>query len=507
MKVLRFILGDQLSLSLASLQYADKSTDIVLMAEVHDEATYVLHHKQKLAFVFSAMRHFALSLEQQGFKVDYVKLDDPLNTGNLTEELKRAVNKHSPEKIIVVESGELRTDEMLQSWQKDLLLPVDILEDGRFFSTRKEFSDWAGTKKSLRMEFFYRDMRRKTGLLMSGEEPEGGAWNYDVENRKTLPADKKTPKRTRFEPDEVTLDVIKMVKSRSDNHFGDLEPFGWAVTRDDALEALDHFITVCLPEFGDYQDAMKQNNDFMYHALLSPYLNIGLLTAKEVCERAENAYKAGEAPLNATEGFIRQILGWREYVRGLYFAKMPAYKSTNALDATRKLPAFYWTGETDMNCMAQAIQSTKRNAYAHHIQRLMITGNFALIAGISPAEVENWYLLVYIDAYEWVELPNVHGMVMWADGGVMASKPYAASGAYINRMSDYCKHCYYDPKLKIGEKACPFNALYWNFLIQNKNKLKGNPRMAMPYKNLSRMDEEQQTALSQQAQMFLDSLA
>ncbi len=506
MKALRFVLGDQLSLGLASLQNVDKDHDVIFMAEVNAEATYVLHHKQKLAFVFSAMRHFAQELKGQGFKVEYVQLDDECNTGHFTEELKRAVNKYKPERVVVVEPGEWRVDEIVQGWSEILALPVHILPDTRFFATRAEFKNWAGQKISLRMEFFYRDMRRKTGLLMQGNEPEGGAWNYDAENRKSLPAGKKTPKRERFEPDVITLGVIEMVNARFGGHFGDIEPFGWAVTRKDALEALDHFIEVCLPEFGDFQDAMKHDNDFMYHALISPYLNIGLLTAREVCELAEKAYKAGQAPLNAVEGFIRQILGWREYVRGLYFAKMPDYKSTNALNAKRKLPDFFWTGETDMNCLCQAIGSTRRNAYAHHIQRLMITGNFALIAGISPAEIEEWYLLVYIDAYEWVELPNVHGMIMWADGGIMASKPYAASGAYINRMSDYCKHCYYDPKLKIGVKACPFNALYWNFMIENESKLKNNPRMAMPYKNLARMDKEQQQNLSQHAKLFLDSL-
>ncbi len=506
MVTLRFVLGDQLSLNLASLQNVDKNNDIIFMAEVGDEAIYVRHHKQKLVFVFSAMRHFAVSLREHGFKVDYVTLDDPDNLGNFTQELGRAVQKHCPDSIVVVESGEWRVDEMMHSWAKGSLLPLHILPDDRFFATRNDFSEWASDRKSLRMEFFYRDMRRKTGLLMNGYEPEGGAWNYDSENRKTLPKGKLTPSRERFEIDDITHDVIKMVKSRFDNHFGDVEPFGWAVTREDALEALDHFLSACLPEFGDFQDAMKQDNDFMYHALLSPYLNIGLLGAREVCDRAEEAYKAGNAPLNAVEGFIRQILGWREYVRGLYFAKMPNYKITNALNATRKLPSFFWTGETDMNCLAQAISSTKRNAYAHHIQRLMITGNFALLAGIAPVEIEDWYLLVYIDAYEWVELPNVHGMVMWADGGVMASKPYAASGAYINRMSDYCKHCLYDPKIKVGEKACPFNGLYWNFLIENEDKLKNNPRMAMPYKNLGRMDETQKETIKHQANLFLDHL-
>jgi deoxyribodipyrimidine photolyase-related protein len=507
MAVLRFVLGDQLSLNLVSLRDADKSQDVVLMVEVADEATYVRHHKQKLAFVFSAMRHFAKELTAQGFIVDYVKLDDPQNTGCFGGELQRALARQEFERVVIVEPGEWRVWQMMLDWRETLGVQIDILEDDRFYSSREEFAVWAGSRKTYRMEFFYREMRRKTGLLMDGDKPEGGEWNYDAQNRKTLPASVHIPKRTRFEPDTITLAVLEMVERRYDNHFGDLRPFGWGVTREDALEALQHFIDVCLPNFGDFQDAMKQGSDFMYHSLISPYLNIGLLGAREVCERAQNAYKKGLAPLNAVEGFIRQILGWREFVRGLYWHEMPKYKSSNALNAKRRLPSFFWTGETDLNCLRQTIESTRKNAYAHHIQRLMITGNFALLAGITPAEIEEWYLLVYLDAYEWVELPNVHGMVMWADGGLLASKPYAASGAYIDRMSDYCKNCQYDPKIKSGSKACPFNALYWNFLIENESILKGNPRMAMPYVNLSKMTLERRAEIVSDATLFLDELS
>ncbi len=366
-------------------------------------------------------------------------------------------------------------------------LGAEILDDDRFFASRASFAQWAKDRKQLRMEFFYREMRKHSGLLMEGDEPAGGQWNFDHDNRKALPKDVKPPPRRRFEPDAVTQEVMELVTQRFPDHFGDLGPFGWAVTREDALEALDHFIDACLPNFGDFQDAMKQGNGFLYHAILSPYLNVGLLTAREVCERAEMAWREGLAPLNAVEGFIRQILGWREYVRGLYWLKMPDYAESNALDAKRPLPWFYWSGETDMNCMAQAIGDTKRHAYAHHIQRLMVTGNFALLAGLDPAQVEEWYLVVYADAYDWVELPNTHGMALFADGGIMASKPYAASGAYIDRMSDYCGRCAYDPKVKLGPKACPFNLLYWDFLMRNEAKLKANPRMAMPYRTLEKM--------------------
>jgi deoxyribodipyrimidine photolyase-related protein len=405
-----------------------------------------------------------------------------------------------PERVVVTEPGEWRVREMMREWG------TEILEDERFFATPARFARWADGRKQLRMEFFYREMRRASGLLMEGDEPTGGQWNFDHDNRKALPKDVKPPKRIRFEPDAITREVIAMVAQRFADHFGDLEPFGWAVTREGALEALDHFITACLPRFGDYQDAMKQGNGFLYHSVISPYLNVGLLTPREVCEQAEAAWKKGAAPLNAVEGFIRQILGWREYVRGLYWLKMPEYAETNFLNAKRPLPAFYWTGETAMNCMAQAIGDTKRTAYAHHIQRLMVTGNFALLAGIEPAQVEEWYLLGYADAFEWVELPNTHGMALFADGGIMASKPYAASGAYMDRMSDYCDGCTYDPDVKIGKNACPFNILYWDFLMRNEDALKGNPRMAMPYRTLAKMEPGRRAQIAAEAMAFLDGL-
>jgi deoxyribodipyrimidine photolyase-related protein len=503
---LRFILGDQLTRSISSLRGLDPSRDVVLMAEVWDEATYVPHHKQKIAFLFSAMRHFAEELRREGIAVDHVRLDDAGNTGSFTGELRRAVDRHGVSEIFVTEPGEWRVWDMIRGWQELLGLPVHIREDDRFLCSRNEFARWAGNRGQLRMEFFYREMRRKTDLLMAGDDPEGGQWNYDRENRKRLPKDLPPPKRPCFAPDAITQEVLNLVAARFASHFGDLEPFGWAVTRADALEALDYFTERCLPSFGDYQDAMKQGEDFLYHSVLSPYLNAGLLTAYEVCKLAEAAYRKKTAPLNAVEGFIRQIIGWREYVRGIYWTRMPDYAATNHLGAKRRLPAFYWTGGTSMNCLKECIRSTRQHAYAHHIQRLMVTGNFALLAGIAPHEIEEWYLLVYADAYEWVELPNVHGMVMHADGGVLGSKPYAASGAYINRMSDYCTQCAYDPNAKSGPKACPFNYLYWNFLIENESKLSANPRMAMPYRTLAKMENSRKTEVVADARTFLESL-
>ena len=503
---LRFVLGDQLSRGLSSLNGIDRTQDIVLMVEVMDEATYVRHHKQKIVFIFSAMRHFAESLRQDGVIVDYVRLDDPANTGSFTGELERAIARHKPAAVFVTEPGEWRVWQMMLDWRESLAMPVHIREDDRFIASRDDFMRWATDRKQYRMEFFYREMRRKTGLLMQGEEPEGGQWNYDHDNRKPLPGRQALPARQRFVPDAITREVLTLVASRFGHHFGDLEPFGWGVTRAEALEALAHFIATCLDGFGDYQDAMKTGEDFLYHSIISPYLNAGLLTAREVCDAAEVAYQEGKAPLNAVEGFIRQIIGWREFVRGIYWARMPEYATSNHLGASRALPAFYWTGETQMQCLRECIRTTRQHAYAHHIQRLMVTGNFALLAGIAPAEIEEWYLLVYADAYEWVELPNVHGMVLHADGGILGSKPYAASGAYIDRMSDYCAGCAYDPAIKLGPKACPFNYLYWNFLITNEPVLARNPRMAMPYRTLAKMTGERKQEITAQSRAFLDGL-
>jgi deoxyribodipyrimidine photolyase-related protein len=505
-RTLRFVLGDQLTRGLSSLNGIDLHNDVILMVEVLGEATYVSHHKQKIAFLFSAMRHFAESLRKEGAVVDYVRLDDPTNTGSFTGELERAVLRHGASEVFVTEPGEWRVWEMMLDWRERFDVPVHIRPDDRFIASRDEFARWAEGRKQYRMEFFYREMRRKTGLLMNGDQPEGGEWNYDHDNRKRLPERVSLPVRHRFAPDATTREVIELVATRFGDHFGDLEPFGWAVTREGAQEALDHFVNACLGQFGDYQDAMKTGEDFLYHAIISPYLNAGLLTPREVCDAAVEAYQQGRAPLNAVEGFVRQIIGWREFVRGLYWHEMPGYAATNHLDAKRRLPAFFWTGETDLHCLKECVRTSREHAYAHHIQRLMVTGNFALLAGIAPHEIEEWYLVVYADAYDWVELPNVHGMVLHADGGLLGSKPYAASGAYIDRMSNYCASCRYDPKLKSGPKACPFNYLYWNFLIENEDKLARNPRMAMPYKTLAKMSDDRKAEITHESQAFLDGL-
>ena len=502
MKTLRLLLGDHLTPDVAALDgYAPG--DVVLMVEVAQETTYVRHHKQKIALILSAMRHFAAALRAQGLTVDYVELDAPDNTGSFVGELQRAVARHKPGRVVVTEPGEWRVRDALA--RADVGAPVEIREDGRFFATTTRFAQWARGRSSYRMEFFYREMRRGYGVLMAGDEPEGGRWNFDAENRKPPPARFHPKPPPRFAPDETTRAVLTMVARRFPDHFGDLEPFGWAVTREDALIALDAFIRDHLPEFGDHQDAMVRDEAFLHHATLSPYLNIGLLTPREVCAAAERAYAKGRAPLNAVEGFIRQILGWREYIRGLYWLKMPDYAESNALGAARPLPWFYWSGETKLACVGQVVDQLRRHAYAHHIQRLMVTGNLALIAGFAPAQVEEWYLAVFADAFDWVELPNTHGMALFADGGVVGSKPYAASGAYINRMSNYCGACVYDPKLKSGPKACPFNPLYWDFLLRNRARLAKNPRMAMPYRTLDAMSADRRAEIESDARAILDS--
>ncbi|MCL4105013.1 UNVERIFIED_CONTAM: hypothetical protein GTU68_018720 [Idotea baltica] len=503
---LRLILGDQLSPGMSSLADADPDKDLILMAEVRAEASYVKHHKKKIAFLFSAMRHFAKDLSGKGFTVRYVRYDDPLNTGSLFGEVERLIDETDISEIILTTPGEYRLKAEFSEWSDRLDLPVKLRDDDRFLCTSEDFARWAAGRKQLPMEYFYREMRRKYSILMDGVDPIGGEWNFDSENRKPPKDGLDIPAPHQTEPDEITKDVLALVEAEFADHFGDLYPFPFAVTRDQAKAVLDDFIASRLPTFGDYQDAMIQGEPWMYHSHIGFYLNCGLLMPLECIQRAEDAYHKGHAPLNAVEGFIRQILGWREYIRGIYWLKMPDYKSLNFFDAKRDVPDFYWTADTQMNCLRQCVSETKRNAYAHHIQRLMVLGNFALIAGLDPDQVSEWYLLVYADAYEWVELPNVTGMVLFADGGVLASKPYAASGSYINKMSNYCKSCRYKVTVKNGPDACPFNYLYWDFLNRNSDKLGGNPRMGFMFKSLGRMSDEKRAAIADDSARFFKAI-
>ncbi len=500
-KTLILILGDQLSLNISSLKGVARENAIVLMAEVQAEATYVRHHKKKIAFIFSAMRHFAARLRTDGWTVDYVTLDDPGNSGSLHGEVQRAWSRHDIQRVCVTEPGEWRLMEDMRRWPN-----VSIVADDRYIASHAAFESWADGRKSLRMEYFYREMRRKTGLLMDGDLPVGGQWNFDHDNRKPAVRTMVMPQPCRFMPDATTNEVLALVSDRFGDHFGDLTPFWFAVTREDAEAAFLHFLDTALADFGDYQDAMLTDEKFLYHSVVSLYLNCGLLDPLAMCQAVDAAYRAGRAPLNAAEGFIRQIIGWREYVRGIYWLKMPDYAQGNALAATRALPIFYWTGETDMACMKACIAQTREEAYAHHIQRLMVTGNFALLAGIDPHELHEWYLAVYADAYEWVELPNTMGMSQFADGGLLASKPYAASGAYIDRMSDYCGGCRYKVKEKAGPNACPFNYLYWDFIARHRERIKGNPRMAQMVRTWDRFSDERQEEIKSDSAKFLGAL-
>lgn len=506
MKTLRLIFADQLSQSISSLQGYHSDTDIILMCEVWHEATYVKHHKKKIAFLLSAMRHFADSLNKQGFNVEYVRLDDPDNTGSFNGEIERMLGKYSIDRVIVTQPGEYRVLADIRQLSERLNILVEIREDCRFLCTLDQFSSWAADKKQLRMEYFYRQMRKQYDILMAGNQPLGGQWNFDANNRKPPKQGLTIPLPYNGQVDQITQEVISLVSDRFDSHFGDVEPFYFAVTRQDALQVLDQFLEQRLPYFGDYQDAMIEGEPWMYHAHISFYLNCGLLLPLECVQAAEKAYHAGLAPLNAVEGFIRQIVGWREYVRGIYWLKMPAYADHNFFGAQRPLPQFYWTANTKMNCLRQCVLETKQHAYAHHIQRLMVLGNFALLAGIEPKAINAWFLIVYADAFEWVELPNVSGMILFADGGYLGSKPYAAGGSYIHKMSNYCKNCSYQVSEKQGPNACPFNYLYWDFLERHRDKLAGNHRMAMMYRTLARMSKEKRQAIRDDSRAFFSKL-
>jgi deoxyribodipyrimidine photolyase-related protein len=500
------ILGDQLSPDISSLRRADRALDRILMVEVMEEATYVRHHKKKIAFLFSAMRHFAEDLRRDGWQVEYVRLDHPANTGSFESEVKRACACHAPRRLLVTEPGEWRVLDRMKTWQNRLERPVKILQDDRFFCDISTFRGWAHGRKQLRMDLFYREMRKATGLLMENGKPVGGKWNYDKDNRKPARRDLFLPAPLQFAPDAITEEVLELVEARFPDHPGELTPFWFAVTRDQAEQAFRHFLQEALADFGTYQDAMLLDHKFLYHAVISAYLNAGLLCPEFVCKAVEAAFHAGRCPVNSAEGFIRQILGWREYVRGIYWLKMPCYRTENTLNAQRPLPSFYWRGKTRMRCLRAAIEQTLEDAYAHHIQRLMITGNFALLAGVRPQAVHEWYLAVYADAFEWVELPNTLGMSQFADGGLLASKPYMSSGNYINKMSDYCGGCAYDVREKTGDTACPFNALYWDFLDRNASRLSRNPRLAQPYAAWRRMPEDTKVAYKDRASRFLRCL-
>jgi deoxyribodipyrimidine photolyase-related protein len=504
------ILGDQLALDNPALRDVDKGKAVVVMAEVFTEQLHVWSSRMRSAVFLSAMRHFAAELLKDGWQVEYFKLGEHPHKG-LEEVWAQAIAKHKAKTLRVCEAGDWRVEQLLQACAQKHNLAFHLLDDDHFLISRADFSRWAGKSKQLRMEMFYRHMRKRHKVLMQANddgEPEGGQWNFDEDNRKSFPKtgpqDLAPPRR--YPADEITQQVIDDLVKHLPDQPGKNDKFAWPVTRVQGLQALDDFITHRLGKFGPTQDAMWTGEPFLFHSLLSVALNLKLISPKEVIHKALQAYKKGGVDLPSVEGFIRQILGWREFMRGVYWLDMPSMKTANHFGYTRALPKWYWSGETQMQCMKQAIDQTLEHGYAHHIQRLMITGNFALLAGIEPQQVCDWYLAVYVDAVEWVELPNTAGMALFANGGRFTTKPYIASGAYVKRMSNYCKGCRYDPSKRVGDDACPMTTLYWSFLDRHADELGKNPRAALMMKNFERIEAGELKLIRDHSKKLLNNL-
>jgi deoxyribodipyrimidine photolyase-related protein len=518
MRHLVLVLGDQLMHDHPSLKNLDTQLDGVLMIEAASEGTQVWSHKSRISLFLSAMRHFAQSLRAKQVPLSYHAL--PAQHLPFAQCLAQALQLHRPQKLVCMQPGEWRMLELIREVCEAAKVPLEILEDPHFLCSLSEFAAWAAPAKSgkagasakqLRMEFFYRMMRKRHGVLMQGDEPEGGVWNLDADNRepypKTGPGDIAAP--ASFAPDEISCEVMAMVERLFPDHpgGGDWQTnFIWPVTRQQALQALDRFIEARLHRFGPHQDAMWTNTPFGWHALLSTSLNLHLLNPREVISAVMAAYRENALPLASVEGFIRQVLGWREFIRGVYWLDMPHMSEANHFNHQRNLPAWYWTGNTQMACMRDAIGQTLSYGFAHHIQRLMVTGQFALLAEVKPQQVSDWYLAVYVDAVEWVELPNVMGMALYAQGPRMTSKPYIASGQYIKRQSNYCKGCRYDPALRTGARACPISSLYWRFLDKHEHSLAANPRTSLMAKSVQRLSAEQRAAIREYSDHLLDNL-
>ena len=504
------VLGDQLDARSAAFEDFDPGLDAVWMAEVAEESTHVWSSKPRIALFLAAMRHFAAALRERGWTVHYSALDDPANRGTLGAELERAVQALRPTQLRMVAPGDWRVLRQLRGAAAALGVELRIDPDSHFFGTVAEFSGHASGRKTLRLEHFYREARRRHGVLMEGGQPAGGRWNFDADNREAFGADgPAAPPPLGFAADAITSEVLQLVRTRFADHPGELREFDWPVTREQALRALDDFIEHRLAGFGRWQDALWPRQPWLWHSRLSAALNLKLLGAREVVARAEQAWRDGLAPLASVEGFVRQVLGWREYVRGIYWTRMPDYAQANALGARQALPGFFWTGETELACLADALRQTLDHGYAHHIQRLMVIGLFALLLGVEPRQLHQWYLAVYVDAVEWVELPNTLGMSQYADGGLMASKPYIASGQYIERMSagSYCRSCRFDPRQRSGPRACPYTVLYWDFLQTHRERLGANPRTVMQVRNLQRIDAPALQAIAADAQRLRQGFA
>jgi len=506
LKKLILILGDQLDLDSAALKDINPKLDEVLMVESANEAQHVWSHKARIALFLSAMRHFAEHLKDLGFTLTYIQHSPK----TIVEELSKKIGSGKFTHLVCVEPGEWRLKQSIEALALGLNIVLEMRQDTHFYCTHTEFKEWVANKKELRLEYFYRLMRKTHGILIDQEgNPEGGQWNFDRDNRKPFP--KKgpglIPPPELFAPDAITKRVFAEVEERYPDHPGSLAHFQWPVTRQHALQALAGFVEHRLATFGIYEDAMWTDTPFGWHSLLSSSLNLKLLNPREVIDAVLVAWKKHDLELATVEGFIRQILGWREFVRGMYYLDMPQMALDNFYDHQNPLPAWYWTSKTKMKCMQEAIGQTLEYGYAHHIQRLMVTGNFALLAEILPKDVCDWYLAVYVDAIEWVELPNTAGMALFASGGRFTSKPYIASGAYIKRMSNYCGSCQYKPDIRFGEGACPMTNLYWNFLIKHRVQFEASPRTRLMTANLSRISDTDQRAIALHAKSLLGDLS
>jgi deoxyribodipyrimidine photolyase-related protein len=505
-KILRLVLGDQLNHG-HSWWDEDPKNVVVALVESKTETGYVRHHIQKVIAFFLSMRNFTDFLENKGFEVRYIKINDDDNAGSIPDNIKQIVSDLKIQKFEYQLPDEYRLDRALKSLCNDLDIETQAVDTEHFLTERKDLKEFFEGKKTYLMESFYRMMRKKYDILMDGDEPAKGKWNFDKQNRKSLPKNHK-PEDPRLYKKDVS-DLVEVLKDLKIETIGKVDPenFIWPVSREESLDLLNFFIDKCLDNFGDYQDAMAQGEWSVYHSRLSFAMNSKMLSPLEVVQAVEDAWhKDSELPISSIEGFIRQIIGWREYMRGVYWAKMPNYKSLNYFDNKRKLPKWFWDGKTKMNCQKEAVGQSLNYAYAHHIQRLMITGNFALLAGIDPDDVDEWYLGIYIDAIEWVEITNTRGMSQFADGGIVGTKPYVSSANYIDKMSDYCKDCHYSKTKKTGDGACPFNSLFWNFYQNHRDKLENNPRIGFVYRTLDKMNDEKKSELFDQAEFYLKNI-
>lgn len=498
MRNLILVLGDQLDAKSSVFDGFDKACDAVWMAEVDEEATHVWCHKLRLAYFFSAMRHFRDEQRDADRTVYYHELTSRKSDdrgSSFAEVLRKDVEKHKPQKLIVVEPGDYRVQQQLQEAADELGVEPEVRTDRHFYCTKQEFADYAEGRNSLLLEYFYREMRRRHDILIDGDgQPVGGRWNFDDDNRESFgkKGPENLPQRVSHRMDDVTQDVLDMVEQRFSSHPGNLDHFDLPVTRRQARYALKKFITDVLPNFGRWEDAMWSDEPFLYHSRLSAPLNIKLLNPRECVDAAVTAYRANAAPINSVEGFVRQILGWREFVRGIYWWKMPEYAERNHFDHQAELPSFFWDGKTDMQCVRDSMRHVVNHAYTHHIQRLMILGNLALLIGVHPYKFHEWHMAMYVDAIDWVSLPNTLGMSQFGDGGVIGTKPYISGGNYINKMSNYCGNCRYSFRERTGENACPFTTLYWDFLARHEDSLRDNQRMSFAMKNLERYRDEGQ---------------